>query len=355
MTSAAGELFNAASWLLGRNAAASPDRVAVTAVDLDGTATDVTYGELDELAWQAAAGLVAADAAARQGTPKRAETESALSAMLRAIDTTLWNVDPFGSLGQEHIAGLVGRPIAVVAARLALDVHSDVDERAYPTASPGDPVRTGRQAAYDALPALALEARLGEVTRSDDGLLGYFVDDDYTRFHIVDRVIAAEALPSGRCRGVLADDASSATTPVPIDHPYVDTSGVLRIHPGQTVRLTLLMHPGGKVYLTSGILPRTSKALARDWVDPGLSVLAPSVRCGPLLIDADKVRLPKVASFPADQLFTHRDTPATWKDDPILAATQAALLPDTAPEAQEGWVRIAPGPPAPPGPAGGQS
>ena len=60
MTSATGELFNAASWLLGRNAAASPDRVAVTAVDLDGTATDVTYGELDELAWQAAAGLVAA-------------------------------------------------------------------------------------------------------------------------------------------------------------------------------------------------------------------------------------------------------------------------------------------------------
>jgi hypothetical protein len=301
-----------------------------------------------------AAGLVAADAAARRGTPDRAETESALSAMLRAIDTTLWNVDPFGSLGQEHIAGLVGRPIAVVTARLALDVHSDMDERAYPTTSPDDPVRTGRKAAYDALPALGLEVRLGEVTRSDDGLLGYFVEDDYTRFHLVDEVIAEEALPSGRCRGVLADDATAPTTPVPIDHPYVDASGVLRIRPGQTVRLTLLMHPGGKVYLTSGILPRTSKALARDWVDPGLSVLAPSVRCGPLLIDADKVRLPKVASFPADQLFTHRDTPATWKDDPILAATQAALLPDTAPEAQEGWVRIAPAPPGPPSPPGSQ-
>ena len=119
-----------------------------------------------------------------------------------------------------------------------------------------------------------------------------------------------------------------------------------RIHPGQTVRLTLLMHPGGKVHLTTGILPRTDKALARDWVNPGLSVLAPSLRCGPLLIDADKVRLPKVASFPADQLFTHRDTPTTWKDDPILAATQSALLPDTAPEVQEGWVRIDPNPPA---------
>jgi hypothetical protein len=136
---------------------------------------------------------------------------------------------------------------------------------------------------------------------------------------------------------------------VPINHPYVDPTGVLRIHPGQTVRLTLLMHPGGKVYLTSGVLPRVSKALARDWVDPGLSVLAPSLRCGPLLIDADKVRLPKVASFPADQLFTRRDTPATWKDDPILAATQSALLPDTAPEVQEGWVRINPNPSPPDG------
>jgi benzoate-CoA ligase family protein len=60
MTTSAGEFFNAASWLLGRNAAATPDRVAVTAIDADGSATDVTYRELDELAWQAAAALVAA-------------------------------------------------------------------------------------------------------------------------------------------------------------------------------------------------------------------------------------------------------------------------------------------------------
>jgi hypothetical protein len=297
-----------------------------------------------------AAGLVAADATSRQGTPERPETESALSALLRAIDTTLWTVDPFGSMGKEHIAGLVGRPIAVVAARLSLDVYSDVTDRVYGD----DSLRTGRETAYQSLAELELPVRLGEITRSDDGLLGYFVDGDYAHFHLVDKVIATEALPSGRCRGVLADGPPS-DDPDPIEHPYVDASGVLRIHPGQTVRLTLLMHPGGKVYLTSGILPRTSRALARDWVDSGLKVLAPSLRCGPLLIDADKVRLPKVASFPAEQLFTHRATPTSWKDDPILAATQSALLPDQAPEVQEGWVRIAPNPPAPnpPAPQGG--
>lgn len=293
-----------------------------------------------------ASGLVAADAEARQGTPTRAETESALSAMLRAIDTTLWTVDPFGSLGTEHIAGLVGRPIAVVTARLSLDVQSDVGDRVYPN----EALRTGRQDAYDALVDRIFEVRLGEVTRSDDGLLGYFVDDDFSVFHLVDRVIAEEALPSGRCRGLLDPDNPDPMKPDPIDpdHPYINADGVIRIRPGQTVRLTLLMHPGAKVHLSSGILPRTSQALARDWVQPGLSIMAPSLRSGPLLIDADKVRLPKVASFPAEQLFTHRDTPSTWKDDPILAATQSALLPDTQPEVQEGWIRIAPNPPATP-------
>lgn len=284
-----------------------------------------------------AAGLVAADATARQGTPDRPQTESALSAMLRAIDTTLWTVDPFGSLGREHIAGLVGRPIAVVAARLSLDLLADIDAVAYTD----EALRTGRAAAYADLAQLAFEVRLGEVTRTDDGLLGYFVDDDYTHFHLVDRVIAAQALPSGRLRGVLATEGPPAQ-PLPIDHPYVDGSGVLRVHPGQTVRLTMLMHPGGKVHLTSGVLPRTSRSLRRDWVAPGLNVLAPSLRVGPLLIDADKVRLPKVASFPAEQLFTRRDTPTSWKDDPILAATQTALLPNTAAEVQEGWIRVAP-------------
>jgi hypothetical protein len=112
------------------------------------------------------------------------------------------------------------------------------------------------------------------------------------------------------------------------------------------------MHPGGSVNLTSGILPRTAHALARDWVQPGLAKLAPSLRTGPLLIDPDKVRLPKVASFPAEQLFTRRDTPSSWRDDPILAATQAALLADTPPEVQEGWVRIDPNPPPAPAPGG---
>ena len=292
------------------------------------------------LGWLAAA-LVSVDAAARQATPTRPETESPLSALLRAVDTTLWTVDPLGSLGSEHIAGLVGRPIAVVTAHLTLDVIDDLDELVYAEGTS----REARAKAYAELATVPFTVRLGCATRSDDGLLGYFVDDDYTKLHVVDRVIAEQAKESGRCRGdlgVSADGAPPEAGTNPILHPYIVPDGTVTVRLGQTVRLTLLMHPGGRVHVTAGIVPRSYVALARDWVHPGLSVMAPSVRCGPLLIDADKVRLPKVSAFPADQLFTRRDTPGSWRDDPILAATQTAYLPDQASEVQEGWIRIAP-------------
>jgi hypothetical protein len=80
----------------------------------------------------------------------------------------------------------------------------------------------------------------------------------------------------------------------------------------------------------------------RDWVQPGLGVIAPSVRVGPVLIDPDTVRLPKASSLPRDQRWTRRDTPFTWKDDPILAATQTAMLPDLPSRVEEGYIRVMP-------------
>jgi hypothetical protein len=105
------------------------------------------------------------------------------------------------------------------------------------------------------------------------------------------------------------------------------------------------MYPSGREHLTSGILPRKYLQLARDWVAPGLAVIAPSVRVGPVLVDPDKIRLPKVSSFPKDQLWTRRDTPNSWKDDPILSATQEALFPTMPANAQEGYIRIDLNPP----------
>jgi hypothetical protein len=293
-----------------------------------------------------AAGVVAADAAAREAG---GQTESALSAMLRAIDTTLWTVDSFGTLGSEHVAGLVGRPIAVVRAQLGLELRPEDD------LDLSDPVRAAeRAAAEEALAAVAFPVRIGELTRTDDGVLGFFVDDDFSRFRLVDKAVAALAPESGRSRGqlgLLGRSGSLPSTDV-ITHPYVvgtEETDTLELHLGQVVTLTLLMHPAGKAHLTSGLLPRKAAALARDWVGPGLAALAPSLRTGPLLVETDladeaQVRLPKVSVFGPSQAFLWRDTPGTWRTDAILSATQTALLPDTPAAFREGWVRVVPRP-----------
>jgi hypothetical protein len=187
-------------------------------------------------------------------------------------------------------------------------------------------------------------------------VLGFFVDDDYTRFRLVDKVIAATAATAGRSRGKLELLGHNMGKPEQsgIRHPYIagrDADDTLQLHIGQTVTLTIFMHPAGKCSLTSGILPRKALALARDWVAPGLAKIAPSLRTGPVLVETDldserQVRLPKVSVFGKDQNFLWRDTPASWRTDAILAATQTALLPDAPAELREGWIRVAPDAPA---------
>jgi hypothetical protein len=302
-----------------------------------------------------AAGVVAADSAerGRRAAAGLPADESALTAMLRAVDTALWTVDTFSSFGAEHVVGLVGRPIAVVRAQLELQLQptTDVDL--------SDPVRAGEWAkAQESLQRFAFPVRIGELTRTDDGVLGFYVDDDWSRLRVVDKAVAGSARDSGRSRGQLGLIGGSAGVPgvTPIEHPYVvgpDASAAagdadtLLLHLGQRVTLTILMHPAGKAHLTSGLLPRKHVQLSRDWVGPGLAAIAPSLRTGPVLVETDldqdqQVRLPKVSVFGQQQDLWWRDTPGTWRHDAILAATQDALLPVTPAELREGWVRVAP-------------
>jgi len=290
-----------------------------------------------------AAGVVAADARQRND-PAAPATESALSALLRTIDTTIWTVDPFGTIGNEHVSGLVGRPIAVVRMTLRLSVWDDLTPGpdAELTLDPADLAE--RRAAYDRLAARRITVRLGELTRTDDGVLGYFADDDYTRFTPVSPEVLAAARAGGRHAGQLSVlGAESAGDPAtePVTHPFVDDSEQpLVARPGQLVRLTVLMMPGGAVHATTGVLPRAAVRLARDWVADALKQLSPSFRIGPALVDPTTVRMPKVSALPKEQVFTARTDETTWRDDPLAAATQDALLPDEAPVLREGYIRI---------------
>lgn len=292
-----------------------------------------------------AAGMVGADAAARGGGRAVEGADSALSALLRAVDTTLWNVDPVAGAGSAELAAIVGRPIAVVRAVLEVDVAEDLDAPAL-----DDAARAARAAAYADLAQVGVRVRLGELTRPDDGLLAWFADDDFSRARLVDAAVAELAREAGRGRGHLA---AWGTTPVrpdpdPISHRYLVADDEIVIRPGVPRLVTLLMAPGAAVHFTSGVVPRGRVALSRSWFAAGLDRLVPSIRVGPVLVDPGDIRLPLVAALGEEQTLTTREGPIGWRDDAILAATASAVLPDRATALREGWIRVTPADPQAP-------
>jgi hypothetical protein len=300
-----------------------------------------------------ASGMVAADAAARAGQPAGTPggpDESALAAFLRAIDTTLWTVDPISGAGSSAVASIVGRPAAVVRTVLSVDVADDLDALTLDDAG-----RAARAQAYAGLTRVGVPVRIGELTRTDDGVLGWFADDDYSRMHVVDKLVRDEALAAGPGQGHFGPWGTTPVVPdqLPIDHPYLDAEDSLVVHPGSPRLLTVLMLPGSTASATCGLVPRVTVQLQRAWYAPGLEKLSPSVRVGPVLVDPGQVRLPAVTALGQRQVLTHREGPLGWQDDAILAATQEALLPDRASVLREGWIRVDPSPPPPPGTGSG--
>jgi hypothetical protein len=287
-------------------------------------------------------------ASAQRADPLTRDGEGPLSAFLRAVDTTMWSIDAELSFSGAALAGLLGRPVAVASATLRLDIPQDLAATGLYDAAEAAALRDHLVAAgvFDAIKSRAFELRLGDASRIQDGLYGYFINEDYSRFHLIDKSIAGTAPRGGRGNGFRSllgtRGAGFVPPPDPLDCPYIEASKPLRINAGQQVRLTLLMHPMARVSATCGLLPRKSLELLRDWVAPGLERIAPSARIGPVLIDPDKVRLPRIAAFGAEQSWLRRSSAITWRNDPILAATQAALLPDGPVSVEEGYIRITP-------------
>jgi hypothetical protein len=298
---------------------------------------------------EAAAAAQAVEAAG--GPPAPPPAESPLTALLRVIDTTLWSTDPFGSTGTEHTSVLLGRPVAVVRATLGFDIIDDPDAAALTGAA-----ATDRAAAFAALADRAVTVRLGSLTRFDDGLLGFFVDDDYSVLHPVHPVVRDQARELGSHRGFLAGVAAAAefgsNLPAdPISTTFVEPAGTVTIRPGEVRRLTLLLLPGHCVHATCGIVPRKRLELSRAWVAAPLGTIVPSFRVGPVLVDASAIRMPPISALagtpdkPLGSRWTRRETAAVWRDDPITAASDLARLPDAPAVVQEGWVRAHPVPP----------
>jgi hypothetical protein len=287
-----------------------------------------------------AQGLI--DWGAADSSPDTPARDTALSSLLRIIDTSLWSVDPFGHVGDEHLALLVGHPIVVLRGLVRVEVAEPV--------APG--LVTG----------LRVPVRLGALAQWQDGLLGYLVGDDARTLHVPDPAVADFARPVGPHQGftgqasttsdyynqfaadlgVIADPGST-----PVDHPYVDTTGLLYVQPGQDVRVTMLAEPHSVIHATTGYLPRKQIGMRRGWVAAGLAALAPLFRFGPVLVDPKLIRMPVATDIRGTWSWSHRSDVSTWADEPVTNSLGDARMPPDPSQGQEGWLRLTPEEPLP--------
>ena len=242
----------------------------------------------------------------RLDLPLTSNEEGVLSALMRGVDTTLHNTDPQGKTAEDFPSLFAGRPIAVVRAELTLEMETD------------DFALLNQEELKE-----QFEVKLGSLERTVDGLLGYFLDDDYSTFHTV--------LPSGQSQFSNSD----------ILHPYLNFDPTIDIRVGQLIKLTLLIDPQASVHVTCGFLPQKEMTLLKEHKDEALARLAPTFSFGPLLVEPGNVRLPMPDLIqPVKWSWISHPSISEWDEVPIMQEDGKPNIPNGRIRAWNGWIKL---------------
>lgn len=255
-----------------------------------------------------------------------ADQGESFRSLLEVIDETLWTVDPLGSRADANLSVLIGRPLALVRARLDFELAGKpIYNQSWPD------TLQGKTANFD---ALDFPVRLGSLQLYDDGLLGYFTADAYTTFNSVHT-------PANFQPGQYLN-------PVGYRGNYL----TLRFdYPNYTRQfISMLYDPRGDVHAFTGLFPVKTVSLPPEYFSAAVARLAVTFRTAPALTDAHEIRLPyptekngawswvqRTGPLPSDWT-----DPAGWVVETIVKANQQARLNDAPPRLVEGWLKLTP-------------
>jgi hypothetical protein len=257
----------------------------------------------------------------------------AFSDFLEAVDETLWTVDPLGNRGDSFLSVLIGRPLAVVTASLSYELEAEPWRNAdwpYTFDPRPDPLFLKYK----------FPVRLGDLGYRQDGLIGYFLNGDYSHFNSIHtpEPEAGDPPPSGYLKQIAVGN-------------YIDL-GFAAKGPGTPATLTMIMDPRGSVHSQCGILPVKEVSLLSDWVDSALAKIAVTFRTGPMLVSTDQI-IPKgqtepitalLLTSPAEQNGTwswvESDGKGHWPETALTPVDGTANFPATPPTLREGLLKL---------------
>jgi hypothetical protein len=265
------------------------------------------------------------------------------TAFLDTVDTTLWTIDPLGNRADVNLSVLIGRPLALVRARLDLALDGPPVTDMTPWALAWPPREPGFLS-YD------FAVRLGDQATRSDGLLGYFTGGDTGTFNSV----SAPAAATSYLRQIGPPGQTSGTN-------YLS----LRFGATPPQAVTMLLDPRAEVHAITGILPVKTLALPPAFVDGPLAALEVSFTVGalPTAIVPTPGSQPPPANphavslpVPIEQGGTwawwerSADGPGGWAAFDLARAGSAAELTDLPVTVRDGFLQLtvglAPKPPA---------
>lgn len=268
--------------------------------------------------------------------------QQALTDLLDAIDTSLWATAPRGQPVDITTAALVGCPIAIVRASIALESFGDL-----PYDQAWDDTTTDDDGGLSQVP---MTTYVGDLSLSENGVLGFFLNDDYSLFRPA-RGYQAEAKASGlsAVRRTLGQGRGLQSlvgkTPTILDEAsgYVsDQPGFPLLPNGPASLLTVLLDPRGLLTALNGLLPIATAPLAPGPIAQGLANLDAIFRVGPILWDSQSPDVPLPAIGSAQWDWVARTGVGVWETQSNLPTTvRQTIIPPRTLALREGWLTLA--------------
>ncbi|MFE0042483.1 hypothetical protein [Streptomyces albireticuli] len=249
-----------------------------------------------------------------------AKGPDAFAELMSTVDRCLAGIDPGDPYGDEVLGALLGRPLALVRARLGFELDGP------PVSDPGwrYALDWRTPAEWDAGKPVPEEmdhltyrwpVRLGNAGQRGDGLIGYFSEDDYTAFHAV--------------AGPGTDHPTGYVTEISAGNwPALKADSHDRTH------LTLLLDPRAAVHATTDVLPVTDLRLPSRFTRTAMAAMKVALRLSPVLTTARKVPVKNeqgATTFVNSLALPHPTSPqGTW-DWSELVVPDAPTGPEPAP------------------------
>lgn len=279
---------------------------------------------------------------------------TAYDEFMSSIDSTLWTMGNFPDQSG-NLSILLGRPLAVVRAKLSLPLAGmPLYNQTWSMTGEYYDDKGGYKPTNPDYTSVPFNVRLGDSAVENNGVMGYFQNDDYSTFNSV----YGSHMTTSQLRNALYakrdEKLDLSTVLAQMEQPVESQSGyVVEGHLIETplyttspvenkpVLLTMLVDPAGVIPVISGSQPASKESLPNGPVSTALNNFVSTFRAGPLLLDPDKIRMPEPAQVNGNWGWVARKDVTTWNpDEPITQYTPVGTLESKIPRLIEGWVTL---------------